>query len=71
MTNGIKYVVASKIYQGGGILSRHRTLKGAERAIAKEDAAIKRLNRNGGTYYHDCRIEHADTREPIEDSRWA
>jgi hypothetical protein len=53
----MKYRIVSSVYKGGGVLSSHRTLGGAERAIRKEDAAIRHLNRFGGTYYHDCWIE--------------
>ena len=51
------YRITSDIYCGGGVLSTHRTLSGASRAIRKHDAAIDRLNRHGGRAYHDCEIE--------------
>jgi hypothetical protein len=59
MTTATKtmYRITSRVYQGGGTLSRHTTLTGAKRAMAKHDAAIRHLNRNGGTSYHDCQIE--------------
>jgi hypothetical protein len=55
-TNKTVYLVVSKVWMGGGVQSRHRTLQGAERAIKKADSAVRSLNRNGGTAYHDCRI---------------
>jgi hypothetical protein len=66
MTTAIKtaYRITSRVYQGGGTQSTHRTLSGAERAMKRHDAAIRYLNRNGGSSYHDCRIE------VIEDGRW-
>lgn len=57
LTNGVKYRVRSRVYMGGGTLSTHRTLAAAERFIREQDAAIRHLNRHGGTSYHDCRIE--------------
>ncbi len=51
------YRVKSTIYQGGGVLSRHRTLDGAREAIRRHDRDVKRLNRHGGSYYHDCLVE--------------
>lgn len=59
------YEIRSKVFQGGGILSRHRTLEGAERKMKEHDRAIRRLNRNGGQYYHDCTIYHAETGQPV------
>lgn len=58
------YRITSRIYQGGGTQSTHRTLSGAERAMKKHDATIRHLNRHGGSSYHDCRIE------TIEGGRW-
>ena len=60
-TTSSKYRVTSSVYMGGGTLSTHRTLSGAERFVRKQDAAIRHLNRHGGTSYHDCRIEEWDT----------
>lgn len=56
-TSRIQYRIVSRCYMGGGELSTHYTLSGAERALRKHDAAISELNRHGGTSYHDCRIE--------------
>jgi hypothetical protein len=52
-----RYRVVSVIYQGGGVLSRHRTLEGANEAIRRHGRDVRRMNRHGGSYYHDCRVE--------------
>ena len=53
-----KYRVTSRVYMGG-VLSTHRTKSGAERFVRKQDAAIRHLNRFGGSSYHDCEIEES------------
>lgn len=51
------YRITSKVYMGGGTLSTHRTLSGAQRQMRRHRDDVRRLNKNGGTSYHDCRIE--------------